>query len=51
MDLNDLRSGVTLVSLLLFAVLVAWVWLPRRRAQFNEAAQLPFDGESETPHE
>jgi cytochrome c oxidase cbb3-type subunit 4 len=42
MDINDLRSGVTLVSLLLFLVLMAWTWLPRRRDEFRQAAELPF---------
>jgi cytochrome c oxidase cbb3-type subunit 4 len=50
MDLNDLRSAITLVSLLLFLLLVVWVWLPRRRTQLEEAAQLPFIGE-ERGHE
>jgi cytochrome c oxidase cbb3-type subunit 4 len=45
MDLNDVRSAITLVSLLLFVALVAWVWWPKRREQFDAAAQLPFTGE------
>jgi cytochrome c oxidase cbb3-type subunit 4 len=50
MDINDLRSGVTLVSLLLFLLLVLWVWMPRRRNGFRRAAELPFEGE-EPGHE
>lgn len=46
MDLNDLRSAVTVTGLLLFLLLLVSVWQPRRRAEFAEAARLPFEGES-----
>jgi len=42
MDINFLRSAVTVVSLLLFLALVAWTWSRHRRAAFDDAAQLPF---------
>lgn len=42
MEVNILRSAVTVVSLLLFLALVAWAWSRHRRAAFDEAAQLPF---------
>jgi cytochrome c oxidase cbb3-type subunit 4 len=42
MDVNDLRSAVTVASLLLFVGIAAWSWQRRRRAEFEEAAQLPF---------
>ena len=42
MDINDLRSALTVVGLLLFLGLVVRVWDRRRRADFDEAAQLPF---------
>jgi cytochrome c oxidase cbb3-type subunit 4 len=45
MDLNDIRSLVTLLSLCLFVALMAWTWWPTRRAIAEEAAQLPFIGE------
>jgi len=45
MDLNTLRSVVTLVSLLLFLLLVVSVGLPRRRDEFRQAAELPFADE------
>lgn len=42
MDINDIRSATTVVSLLLFIALVAWTWSRSRRQAFDEAAQLPF---------
>jgi cytochrome c oxidase cbb3-type subunit IV len=42
MEINILRSAVTVVSLLLFLALVAWTWSRHRRAAFDEAAHLPF---------
>jgi cytochrome c oxidase cbb3-type subunit IV len=49
MDLNDLRSIVTVVSMLTFAGIVAWAWSRGNRARFDEAAQLPFKDEGEQP--
>jgi cytochrome c oxidase cbb3-type subunit 4 len=46
MDINDLRSIVTVVSLLTFLGIVAWAWSRNNRAHFDEAAQLPFIDES-----
>ncbi len=45
MDINDLRSIVTVVSMLTFAGIVAWAWRRSNRARFDEAAQLPFADE------
>jgi cytochrome c oxidase cbb3-type subunit 4 len=42
MDINDLRSIFTLVSLLTFIGIVAWAWSKRNQPDFEEAAQLPF---------
>ncbi len=51
MDVNDLRIAVTVVSLLVFLALVAWVLRPRNAAGFAEAAEIPFveDGEGSRP--
>ena len=46
MDLNDVRSLVTLLSLALFLGLMAWTWWPGRRAAHEAAARLPFDGDT-----
>ena len=45
MDLNDVRSLVTLLSLALFLGLMAWTWRPKRKQAHEEAARLPFEGE------
>ena len=50
MDLNDIRSAVTLISFLLFVGIVVWTWASKRKAGFDEAAMLPFkdnDGEKQ----
>ena len=46
MDINDLRSAITLLSLLLFVALMVWVWRPRAKAEHEAAAHLIFDGEA-----
>lgn len=45
MDINDIRSAVTVISLLMFLGIVGWAWSKRNRASFDEAAQLPFRDE------
>ncbi len=45
MDINDLRSAVTVVSLLTFLGIVVWAWSRRNRDRFDEAARLPFEDE------
>jgi cytochrome c oxidase cbb3-type subunit 4 len=45
MDINDMRSVVTLVSFLTFVGIIAWAWSKRNKSDFDEAAQLPFKGE------
>ena len=47
MDLNDIRSIVTLLSLALFLALMVWTWWPTRRLGLDAAAQLPFTGEAD----
>jgi cytochrome c oxidase cbb3-type subunit 4 len=42
MDVNDFRSIVTVISLLVFLGIVWWAWSKRNQARFDEAAQLPF---------
>ena len=46
MDVNDIRSLVTLLSLLLFVGLMAYTWWPTRQSAHEDAALLPFAGEA-----
>lgn len=41
-DLNLLRSAVTVLSLIIFLGIVAWAWSRRNAARFDEAARLPL---------
>jgi cytochrome c oxidase cbb3-type subunit IV len=45
MDINFLRSAVTVVSFVTFLGIVAWAWSRRNKAGFEEAALLPFQDE------
>ncbi|HMQ72042.1 MAG: CcoQ/FixQ family Cbb3-type cytochrome c oxidase assembly chaperone [Rhodoferax sp.] len=49
MDVNDLRSAVTVAGLILFVALWAWTWSARRKRAHDEAAMLPFAGDDEVP--
>ena len=40
MDVNDFRSIVTVISLLVFLVIVGWAWSKKNKAQFDEQARL-----------
>jgi cytochrome c oxidase cbb3-type subunit 4 len=40
-----LRIIGTVASFVLFIVLVLWAWSARNRENFDQAAQLPFEGE------
>ena len=46
MDVNDLRSIVTVLLLLAFGGIVVWAYSRGNRKRFDEAAQLPFADES-----
>ena len=46
MDVNDLRVAVTVAGLALFVALIVHTWSRRRRAEHQEAALLPFSGET-----
>jgi cbb3-type cytochrome oxidase subunit 3 len=47
MDLNLLRSAVTLLGLTAFLALMVWTWWPRQKAAMDAAARLPFSGEAD----
>ena len=42
MDVNDVRIAFTVLSLIAFLGVLAWVGHARNRAGFEEAARLPF---------
>ena len=42
MDINLLRSLITVLSLVAFLGIVLWAYGPGRRERFDEAARLPF---------
>ena len=41
-DINSVRAVVVVLGLALFIGITLWAWSRRRRADFDEAAQLPF---------
>jgi len=46
MDVNDIRSLVTVLSLALFIGLMVYTWWPARQREHDAAALLPFAGEA-----
>lgn len=42
MDIGTFRGIVTAILLIAFLGLIAWAWSKRRKADFDEAARLPF---------
>jgi cytochrome c oxidase cbb3-type subunit IV len=49
MDINLLRSIVTVLMLLIFAGIVVWAWGRKRQAAFDAAAQLPLIDDAPSP--
>lgn len=49
MDINIIRSVVTVVSFVAFVSIVVWAYSKGAKQGFDEAAQLPFSDEGETP--
>ena len=44
-EINVLRSIVTVAAFACFIALLVWAYLPSRQKQFDEAAALPFKSE------
>jgi cytochrome c oxidase cbb3-type subunit 4 len=42
MDINTLRSTVTVLTFVIFLGIIWWAMSRRNQANFDEAAQLPF---------
>lgn len=45
MDINDLRSIFTVLTMMVFVGIVWWAYSGHRKQAFEEAALLPFDEE------
>lgn len=44
-ELNTLRSAVTVLAFISFVGIFLWAWSGRNRARFDEAQSLPFADE------
>jgi cytochrome c oxidase cbb3-type subunit 4 len=42
MDMNDLRSLMTVISLVTFIGIVVWAYSRKNKGRFDEAANVPF---------
>jgi cytochrome c oxidase cbb3-type subunit 4 len=47
MDINDLRAGFTLLSMLMFVGIAVWAYSKRNLHRFDEVAALPLMDEGE----
>ena len=45
MDINDIRTIVTVLAFLSFVGIVLWAWSGKRQAAFEAAARLPLEEE------
>ena len=43
MDINTLRSVVTVLTFVIFLGIMVWAWSSRNSADFEKAAKLPFE--------
>jgi cytochrome c oxidase cbb3-type subunit IV len=47
MDIDALRSLITVLAFATFVGIVIWAWSGRARSGFEEAARLPFEEDGE----
>ena len=45
MDINFLRSMVTVAAFVVFVGILVWAYRPARKKQFDDAAKLPFESD------
>lgn len=50
-DINTLRSVMTVVSFAAFVGIVLWAWSGAAGRRFEEAARLPFEEDEDGPGE
>lgn len=43
MDINDIRAAYTVVMFVVVVGIYFWAWSKKRKHDFNEAANLPFN--------
>jgi cytochrome c oxidase cbb3-type subunit IV len=43
LDINTLRSAVTVISFITFVGIMVWAYSGRHKTDFEEAANLPFE--------
>jgi cytochrome c oxidase cbb3-type subunit 4 len=46
MDINDVRSLLTVLTLAAFIAIVVWAWSGSRRKEFDEAARMALDDDT-----
>jgi cytochrome c oxidase cbb3-type subunit 4 len=51
MDINLLRSLITIAAVAAFAGVVWWAYAPSRKRRFESDALLPFEGEHDKDRE
>jgi len=51
MDINILRSVVTVAGFIGFVGILVWAYRPARKEQFDQAARLPFLADQERTNE
>jgi cytochrome c oxidase cbb3-type subunit 4 len=49
MDINTLRSVITVLAFAAFIGIVIWAYSGKNKAAFDEAARLPFDEDEVGP--
>lgn len=50
MDINDLRSLLTVLSVISFTGILWWAFSSRRKQVYEEAAMLPLEDDPPAPH-
>jgi cytochrome c oxidase cbb3-type subunit 4 len=49
MDVNTLRTVLTVCFFLMFVAIVVWAWSSPRQARFAEAARVPLEDDGVPP--
>ena len=49
MDINDIRSLMTVIAFATFVGIVVWAYSGGTRQRFEEAARLPFEEDRDRP--